>query len=173
MGNIWMLPDKGETNAAMSEAKQRDCFFNTSAQHRPDTPLNAAASLRSLDEPEPGGESPGPLSLGKHWFPRRLEKDEMAVWEPLSLQLEEKKPPIVLLCAVVAAVIVPTFLSKSLVQMLWFFPLGLVAWELKQWETPGKTLGISPCYRRGSCCFNTPESGGELSWWAFAGSLCW
>lgn len=88
----------------------------------------------------------------------------MAVWEHLSLQLEEKKkPPIVLLCSIVAAVIVPTFLPQSLIQMLWFFPLGLVAWEPKQWETSGKTVGISPCYRQGGCCFHTTESGGELS----------
>lgn len=58
-----MMPDKGETNAAVSGAKQCDCSFNTSAQHRPNTTLSAAASLRSLGEPEPGGESPGLLSL--------------------------------------------------------------------------------------------------------------
>lgn len=87
----------------------------------------------------------------------------MAVWEPLSLQLEEKKPPIVLLCSVVAAVIVPTFLPQSPIQLLLFFPLGLVAWEFNQWETSGKTFGISSCYRRGGCCFPTTESAGELS----------
>lgn len=58
-----MMPDEEETNAAMSGAKQHDRFFNTSAQHRPNTTLSATASLRSLGEPEPGGESPGLLSL--------------------------------------------------------------------------------------------------------------
>lgn len=45
------------------QVKQCDFFFNMSAQHCPDATISAAASLRFLGEAEPGGESPGLLSL--------------------------------------------------------------------------------------------------------------
>jgi len=44
----------------------------------------------------------------------------------------------------VPAVIVPTLPLWSLVQMLWFIPLGLVVQELERWEPAGKVVGVSP-----------------------------
>lgn len=89
MGNIWMMPDQGQTNAAMSGQSSMTvssaCQPSTAKYH------HKCCSFSKV-----------PWWAWAWWWITRTvvsvktlisqeEKDDMAVWEPLSLQLEEKK----------------------------------------------------------------------------------
>lgn len=113
MGDIWMMPDQEKAILAMSGQSSMTIPSTCQPKYMPRTTVSAAASLSSLGKPGPGGESPWLLSLQTPISQAGQRGWGWLSGSPCSLQLEEQKPLIVLLCSVVAVVIVPTLPSAE------------------------------------------------------------